>query len=318
MQEARIGVDLGVDANPELNVALELGRARDQVVVRHGERQRAPPRRSEREQESLTADVGFIYTPVSEDFDCAFNELPEAMPGRSRPAQRLAVDDLDNTASALPRGWRPPVSYREREALHIGRCVTVEPRRSYNMSHRRACGADWHRRCFVPSPEAATSAGRKEEQLADSRKTGPAWTHSPTTRPVDRITTKRDSSKPSKRPSKPRSAGFFFAWLRSRKGTWATCLPGRPVPSRSPALRRLKPHLESPQFRQVMQPSIMTTAAVLHLAHSCAPSGKWDLAKASVCLARASNSARFSSTSFCWCSSRPCGAAGRWSAGASR
>lgn len=41
------------------------------------------------------------------------------------------------------------------------------------------------------------------------------------------------------------------------------------------------PHFESPQFRQVMQPSIMTTAAVLHLLHSCAPSGKCEVAKAS-------------------------------------
>ncbi len=35
----------------------------------------------------------------------------------------------------------------------------------------------------------------------------------------------------------------------------------------------VQPHLESPQLRQVMQPSIMTTAAVLHLEHSCAPCG---------------------------------------------
>ena len=43
--------------------------------------------------------------------------------------------------------------------------------------------------------------------------------------------------------------------------------------SRDPAAQ---PHFESPQFRQVMQPSIMTTAAVLHFAHNCAPSGKCD------------------------------------------
>jgi hypothetical protein len=36
---------------------------------------------------------------------------------------------------------------------------------------------------------------------------------------------------------------------------------------------RHQPHFESPQERQVMQPSIITTAAVLHLAHSCAPWG---------------------------------------------
>jgi hypothetical protein len=34
-----------------------------------------------------------------------------------------------------------------------------------------------------------------------------------------------------------------------------------------------QPHFESPQFRQVMQPSIMTTAAVLHFEQSCAPCG---------------------------------------------
>jgi hypothetical protein len=56
------------------------------------------------------------------------------------------------------------------------------------------------------------------------------------------------------------------------------------------------PHFESPQYKQVWQPSSITTAAVLHFAQSCAPSGKCDFEKASVCLVRASNSARFSST----------------------
>jgi len=56
---------------------------------------------------------------------------------------------------------------------------------------------------------------------------------------------------------------------------------------------RAQPHFESPQFRHVMQPSIMTTAAVLQRPHSCAPSGKFALAKASACRVRASNSAPF-------------------------
>lgn len=37
---------------------------------------------------------------------------------------------------------------------------------------------------------------------------------------------------------------------------------------------KVQPHLELPQFRQVAQPSICTTAWVLHLLHSCAPAGK--------------------------------------------
>ncbi len=44
------------------------------------------------------------------------------------------------------------------------------------------------------------------------------------------------------------------------------------VGNRHPSLS-LHPHFESPQLRQVMQPSIITTAAVLHLVQSCAPWG---------------------------------------------
>src|SRR5207237_307214 len=63
------------------------------------------------------------------------------------------------------------------------------------------------------------------------------------------------------------------------------------------------PHLLSPQFKHVMQPSIMMTAALLHLAHICAPSGNTLLAIASCCLLRASNSAFFYSINFFRCSS---------------
>jgi len=49
---------------------------------------------------------------------------------------------------------------------------------------------------------------------------------------------------------------------------------GRQTHSRRVSLSaRLQPHFESPQLRHVMQPSIMTTAAVLHLLQSCAPCG---------------------------------------------
>jgi hypothetical protein len=43
------------------------------------------------------------------------------------------------------------------------------------------------------------------------------------------------------------------------------------VGNRHPSFRH--PHFESPQLRHVMQPSIITTAAVLHLVQSCAPWG---------------------------------------------
>jgi glutamine amidotransferase-like uncharacterized protein len=43
-------------------------------------------------------------------------------------------------------------------------------------------------------------------------------------------------------------------------------IPSRPLSVIPGAAHQ--PHLDSPQFRQVIQPSIITTAAVLHLLHS--------------------------------------------------
>jgi hypothetical protein len=65
----------------------------------------------------------------------------------------------------------------------------------------------------------------------------------------------------------------------TRRGVPGTGAPVESVdlvslPLASSPLFLHQPHLESPQFKQVMQPSIMITAAVLHLAQSCAPSGK--------------------------------------------
>ena len=151
----------------------------------------------------------------------------------------------------------------------------------------------------------------------------------------NRTITRRHSSTASKQAteSTPRQAGSFFSTPGGprkqkgqpsraahkkaprlarqdgiRAGTRDRCAIGLPAsfafrrpPRRSPSPSKPQPHFESPQFRHVMQPSIMITAAVLHLPQSCAPSGKCDFANASVCLARASNSARFSSTSLRWC-----------------
>jgi hypothetical protein len=43
-------------------------------------------------------------------------------------------------------------------------------------------------------------------------------------------------------------------------------------------------HFESPQFRHVIHPSIMTTAVMLHFPHNCAPGGNSFFANASCCL----------------------------------
>ncbi len=64
------------------------------------------------------------------------------------------------------------------------------------------------------------------------------------------------------------------------KAAWeVTRSPLSGAAGRGPGWRVMKtvparqPHFDSPQARQVMQPSIMTTAAVLHLTQSWAPSG---------------------------------------------
>jgi hypothetical protein len=79
----------------------------------------------------------------------------------------------------------------------------------------------------------------------------------------------------------PRSRrGGFFVFFSSLKqlvalyGAYSRDLMGSPTKGNPTSSTGRYPHLESPQLRQVMQPSIITTAAVEHLAQSCAPSGK--------------------------------------------
>jgi len=156
------------------------------------------------------------------------------------------------------------------------------------------------------------------------------------TTPRDRIITRTTLLHTQASDRHPAQAGFFLGGRRRRQMKKGEAAPGHPmkiplaVPDgRHPSVRceiswglswrpprnshrfcqsqgvwrsqvpHAQPHFESPQLRHVMQPSIMTTATVLQRPHSCAPSGKCGLAKASACRVRAWNSARFSSTSFC-------------------
>src|ERR1700730_5420042 len=73
----------------------------------------------------------------------------------------------------------------------------------------------------------------------------------------------------SDRTPRQKRGGFFCVLQSASNGSHRWCQASH---SSSSASRY--PHFESPQLRQVMQPSIITTAAVEHLAHSCAPSGK--------------------------------------------
>ena len=85
--------------------------------------------------------------------------------------------------------------------------------------------------------------------------------------PVDTHSTSHESATQQKKRRPESRLGVHARTLLSeaaRRG------PGMRVMK---SIHRRQPHFESPQLRQVMQPSIITTAAVLHLPQSCAPSG---------------------------------------------
>ena len=205
------------------------------------------------------------------------------------------------------------------------------------MSHRSGLRSGWHGCCSIYLNEGRRKPGRKRSKLGIRTRYGCGRGRDARRHRTDRTTTRRATPPhTSKRPIPRLKRGFFCA-PRAKKarqpGGRLTALPeertDRPrqackphppgagfaiCPGPGPAalapgpsgahrtsttLQGTQPHFESPQFRQVMQPSIMTSAAVLHFEHSCAPSGKCDFEKASACLVRASNSARFVSTSFC-------------------
>jgi len=200
------------------------------------------------------------------------------------------------------------------------------------MSDRGQPAPSWHGRCKYPGQTGGTCPGRKSARATETTSSGKRRARRRNPQPDNNKKTLLHSKQASDRID-PAPSGVFFSTPGGprkqkgqpsraahkkaprlarqdgiRAGTRDRCAIGLPAsfafrrpPRRSPSPSKPQPHFESPQFRHVMQPSIMITAAVLHLPQSCAPSGKCDFANASVCLARASNSARFSSTSLRWC-----------------
>src|SRR5688572_30585869 len=178
------------------------------------------------------------------------------------------------------------------------------------MSLKPASRCGWHARCSYIRAGFSDHPGRKRaSDRKNSKKMRNDAPHSSSARSLLNNNKKTLLHKQASDHS-PAKAGLLFSGygLKTRQprgGCLARARLSRQGrdPGGEPgqgAREPPQPHFESPQFRQVMQPSIITTAAVLHLPHSWAPSGKCDFAKASVCLERASNSERFSSTIRCW------------------
>jgi hypothetical protein len=126
------------------------------------------------------------------------------------------VDDFDNAVSTGPRTvpartLRTPCTGSKRS--HNAHCVTLEPRRRYNMSSRGPDSGCWHGRCFYLNQKRPTQRPREGSDRASGskRKRGyecsgwKAHRHR-----VLNITTRRHSSTHKQATDTPRRAGFFL------------------------------------------------------------------------------------------------------------
>src|SRR5690348_17963991 len=80
--------------------------------------------------------VEFIYTPDNRRFSFSFNDLCKCVGVGATTGASQSVGDLDSPMSTPPRTrQRGPLqaSAADGKTSHNGQCVTLEPRRRYNM-----------------------------------------------------------------------------------------------------------------------------------------------------------------------------------------
>ena len=200
-------------------------------------------------------------------------QLPSSPAGKWDPNEFvLAWEDL-----ARP-GW--DYDYNDFvvmvESVHAERAGAGQPGSLRRWASQRSAGHSVDALCRPRFEQQLQQLIRQEEQESEQEGESPEGTL---------------RQRPKLQRPHPGGA-FFFALDKTRQPEG--CLEKRHIASlagESPAgnpdlIRRLtgwrlavrsrsipQPHFESPQLRQVMQPSIMITAAVLHFEHSCAPSG---------------------------------------------
>jgi len=121
-------------------------------------RSRANPKRA-----GAFTHVEFIYTPVKAKFGSTFNDLSAPRLYGEQRIERKRVDDLDSTCPVdrFRARWQPAnAPAAGAKALHIGHCVTLEPRPRYNMSHREGRRRLWHGHCNYNCHKRAKRPGR--------------------------------------------------------------------------------------------------------------------------------------------------------------
>ena len=147
VQEAAVGIDLGVHADPELHIALELRRARHRIVRRQHTRRHEHKRAIEQTQRESRAGrrhpMSSSFTPrliansTVHSMICARARL---YGGTASSANVSMILTATVPAPAhRPSGDPAAPAATGRKASHNGHCVTLEPRPRYNMSHRRGC-----------------------------------------------------------------------------------------------------------------------------------------------------------------------------------
>src|SRR6185437_1269710 len=130
--------------------------------------------------------VEFIYTPTTMYFGCVFNVLctakpPASTPGRANLSVILTTPRGGPVAGPLQGDRGAP---RDRaKPSHNGQCVTVDPRRRYNMSHQRDSRGIWHARCFIYPIETEATVCSKRRQAA-SGITNKTWKRTRGEKPI--------------------------------------------------------------------------------------------------------------------------------------
>jgi hypothetical protein len=115
--------------------------------------------------------VEFIYTPKFRIFNCRIKDLCDAPTIRPAPGPGECVDDFDTSLSVASRAAAtkgPTGIAAAPKSSHNAHCVTFEPRRRYNMSHRGRSRGPWHERCFYLDQKRPTAATGKEATIRAS------------------------------------------------------------------------------------------------------------------------------------------------------
>ena len=107
--------------------------------------------------------VGDIYTSTDTNFFIYISTVPSITYIRSGHVEDFCVENLDTTLRTAPSTDRF-CHAGLRGSWHMGRRVTVDPRRRYKMSHRSLPYDGWHGGCLYICRNGPIGRGRKQQR----------------------------------------------------------------------------------------------------------------------------------------------------------